>query len=135
MKVKQFLKFIIAVIIFYALLASNIFHIGEKLVPKSIDYTEMNIQEIGQDNEEIGVNTETGHFAADYTININNLCKRIGICDKIQFNGDFSSNEKYIYTKRFDQIVEFIDNNSKQAKPIKDVLSSIEINKDNGDRR
>jgi hypothetical protein len=104
-------------------------------VPKDIDYTEMNIPELGEENEEREVNTETGHFAAGYTINLNNLCKKIGICDKIQFNGDFSSNEKYSYTKTFNKIIDFIDNNSDEATPIKDVLSEIEINKDNGERR
>lgn len=140
MKVNQAIKFIILTAIFYALLSFNVFHIGEKLVPSTQDYTEIYLPE-----EEIPENTpvemdnniqeETGHFAGSSTTNLANLCKRIPICDKIQFQGSFSSTEKYTYTKSITRIVQFIDDNGKENKNIKDVIDTIEISKENGKRR
>lgn len=142
MKVNLIIKFIIATAIFYALLACNIFHIGEFLVPNDKDYSEIYLPEEEQEPEETNseidsddIEEETGHFAWSSATNLANLCKRIPICDKIQFKGSFTSTEKYAYTKGITRIVQFIDDKSTQTKDIKEVIDTIEINKENGKRR
>lgn len=141
MKIHQAIKFIIVTVIFYALLAFNVFHIGEKIAPKNKDYTQTELireQEAEEDMAwEIDNETqqETGHFAWSDVTNLANLCKRMAICDKIQFKGNFSSTEKYTYTKDITRLVQFIHDNGKQSKSIKEVISKIEISKENGKRR
>lgn len=141
MKVNQAVKFIILTAIFYALLAFNVFHIGEKLVPETKDYTEIYLPEEEQIPEDISleidntIQEETGHFAGSSTANLASMCKRIPICDKIQFQGSFSSTEKYTYTKHIIRIIQFIDDNNNSNKDIKDVIDTIEISKENGKRR
>ena len=122
MKLSRVVKFIIAVIVFYAVLASNVFHIGEKLVPDTKDYLESDT-------------IETGHSAADNTSNLEALCNSTNICNKIAFKGDFLSTEKYTYIKSISKILQFIDDNSNENKKIEEGISTIEINKDNGNRR
>ena len=133
MKTKQIIKFIIAVGIFYAFLTFNIFHIGENLVQKNKNYLETN-REQEEQNSEIDT-AQTGHFAGDDVLNLENLCNSTPICEKIQFNGSFTDTEKYTYTKIFNKIIQFIDNNSQEDKQIEEVIDTIEINKENGKRR
>lgn len=139
MKLRRILKFIIATIVFYAFLAFNVFHIGEFLVPTSKDYLESN--EIYQDKEqeyfETGSDTtnETSHFAWDIATNLMNLCESIAICDKIDFKGNFTDTEKYIYTRIISTLIQFIDENSTEEKQMEEVINRIEINKGNGNRR
>lgn len=140
MKTNQIIKFIIAGGVFYALLTFNIFHIGEKLLPEDKNYVESTIPQEEQDieNRYLEIDTpqeESGHFAGNYVTNLENLCKRITICNKLQFKGIFSSIEKYNYTKIVSRIAQFIDDNNKQAKEIQEVINTIEISKENGTRR
>ncbi|MFA6256549.1 MAG: hypothetical protein WC606_05260 [Candidatus Absconditabacterales bacterium] len=139
MNIKTIIKFIIFVAIFYALLAFNIFHIGENLVPSTKDYVETNTPQKNQDGEqtygETDTTAQTGHFAANTTTDLESLCNSINICDKILFKGAFTDNEKYWYTKVVNKIIQFIDNNSNENKQIKEVINTIEINKENGSRR
>ncbi len=141
MKAKTVIKFIIFVAIFYALLAFNVFHIGEKIVPTTKDYVEMNIPTEDVDLEEnyLETNTisqgQTGHFAASTTKNLESLCESINICNKIVFQWNFLDTEKYIYTKIISKVVQFIDDNGNQSNNIKEVINTIEVSKENGDRR
>ncbi|MEI6775107.1 MAG: hypothetical protein WCL18_10480 [bacterium] len=143
MRSKRGIKFIILVAIFYALLAFNVFHIREKLVPRTTDYLKINIPQSPQDSDqdlestylEANTNIQTGHFAANDTTNLENLCNDIAICDKIQFNGDFLDTEKYGYTKIISKIIKFIDDNGSEDKQIQEVINTIEISKENGKRR
>jgi hypothetical protein len=41
MKINQIIKFIMATAICYALLAFNVFHVGEKLMPNTKEYIDM----------------------------------------------------------------------------------------------
>lgn len=140
-KIIIFIKFTVAVIVFYLLLAFNVFHLWEKLVPSSKDYLETNIPQEGKDLEEIYLETgiiqtnQTGHFAASSENIYEYLCNNINICDKIHFNGNFVDTEKYSYTKIVDKIIQFIDDNSDEGKKIEEVISKIDINKENGNRR
>jgi len=135
------IKFAILVIIFYALLAFNVFHLWEKLIPSTKDYLETNTPQIDQNLEDtysegdVIPQVQTGHFAADTQANLDGLCESIGICDKIDFKGSFTDTEKYRYTKTVSKIVQFIGDNGKEDKDIKEVIADIEINKDNGNRR
>lgn len=133
------IKLIIMTIVFYLLLAFNVFHLGEKLAPSTKDYLEMDITQEDEDTEELyletGANMQTGHFAADDTANLESLCESANICDKIQFNGAFTDTEKYGYTKIINKIVQFIDENSDKEKQIEEVIVTIEVNKENGNRR
>ena len=138
---KQIIKFILATGIFYACLAFNVFHIGEKIVPTSTDYVDTDISQTDQDIEDIYLQEDTpiqeqiGHSAASYTNNLDSLCETTLLCDKINYNGIFSNTEKYSYTKVIDKIVQFIDKNSKIKKQIQDTIKTITINKENGNRR
>lgn len=141
MKINQIIKFIIIAIIFYALLAFNVFHLGEKLVPSTKDYTNITTPTENQTIEDIyletwsNTQTQTGHFAANDVANLESLCNNIWICDKINFKWNFTDTEKYTYTKIFSKIVQFIADNSNEDKSIQDVVQNIEISKENGNRR
>lgn len=140
MKINQIIKFIIAIGIFYALLAFNVFHIGDFFVPSTTDYVENSGVQEEQDIEKTYLETDatqiqTWHFAGDNAINLENLCNRIAIYDKIQFKWIFSSTEKYVYTKIISRIMQFIDNNSHKDKQIEEVINNIDISKENGNRR
>ncbi|MEI6672389.1 MAG: hypothetical protein WCL02_03345 [bacterium] len=110
------------------------------MVPSSKDYTQINRPEPDQENEDtynkipISQN-QTGHFAADNEPSINTICESLSICDKINFKGDFSNNDKYEYIKSFSKIIKFIDTNSNEDKNIEDVITDIEISNENGKRR
>lgn len=141
MKFKRILKFLIITGICYLILASNVFHIGEKLLNEETNYLDQDIPQ-NQDIEQIFFeaeknNEQTGHFSAEaiYENIYNNLCKRTIICEKIDFNGEYGTQEKYIYTKATEVLVQHIDTYGTQPKPIKNVLSKIDINKDAGTRR
>jgi hypothetical protein len=43
--------------------------------------------------------------------------------------------EKYTYTKIITKVVQFIDDNGNQNNNIKNVLNTIEVSKENGNRR
>ena len=141
MNIKILIKFIIFVAIFYVLLAYNVFHLWEKLVPNTKDYLDVNIPHKNQDleqqymNNDSRIKEQTGHFAAGNPNDLASLCDSIHICDKIVFNGNFLDTEKYIYTKIIDKIITFIDTNSNQNGKIEDVIGTIEVNKDTGKRR
>jgi hypothetical protein len=140
-KIITLIKFLIITIVFYLLLAFNVFHLWEKLVPSSKNYLETNIVEDNQDLEQIylegnnSLQVQTGHFAASNENIFENLCNSINICDKIHFNGNFINTEKYSYTKIIDKIINFIGNNSNEEEKIEDVVNKIDINKENGNRR
>lgn len=131
----------IFVAIFYACLMLNIFHLGEKLVPSPKDYLEINIPTEDKDLEQqyleidTTTQTQTGHFAASTTNDLESICESTNLCDKITFKGSFTDTEKYRYTKIISKIVDFIDKNAEQDKNIEDVIDSMEISKLNGDRR
>jgi len=141
MRIRQIITFIILVAIFYAALAFNVFHIGDKLVPSGKNYLEINTPEQSQSNEnndgEMGNNKEqTGHFSADNgTTNLESLCTDSIICEKTHFKGTFSDTEKYNYIKSISKITQFIDNNGSEETPIEDVITNIDISKQNGKRR
>jgi len=124
MNYKRIIKFIITTLLFYLLLVSNIFHIGEKLLPTTKDYLE-------NDREEEIENTE--HASANE--NLTSLCQTNTLCDKITFNGKYTTTNKYLYTKAIVDIVTFIDDNTTQEKNIEDTISNITINNQNGTRR
>lgn len=139
MNSKRIIKFIILVAIFYALLACNVFDIGEKIAPSSKDYTQIETlsgEEYQQNSliEENNIST-TGHFATDTKYDLDTLCGSIEICEKIDFNGTFTDEEKYSYTKIISKIVQFIDSYGTQNADIKEVITDIDINKENGQRR
>ena len=135
------IKFIIFVAIFYALLAFNVFNIGERLLPTPTDYIEIDTPEDMQDLERISIEEdnnlqiETGHWVAGNGKMFENLCNRITICEKIYFNGSFIDTEKYNYTRIVDRIVQFINDNGNEDKKMEEVISKIDINKGNGERR
>ncbi|MFA7298875.1 MAG: hypothetical protein WC010_04495 [Candidatus Absconditabacterales bacterium] len=135
------IKFIIFVAIFYALLAFNVFNIGERLLPTPTDYIEIDTPEDMQDLERISIEEdnnlqiETGHGVAGNGKMFENLCNRITICEKIYFNGSFIDTEKYNYTRIVDRIVQFINDNGNEDKKMEEVISKIDINKGNGERR
>ncbi len=139
-KIIILIKFIILTTVFYLLLAFNIFHLGETLVPSSKDYLQENIPQEDQNLEQNYLNidtttkTVTGHFAAS-TANIEDLCASVNICDKITWNGTYTDTDKYAYTKIITKLLGFIDNNSNQNTSIEDVIKRIEINNKNGNRR
>jgi hypothetical protein len=118
MKLQTIIKFIILVAIFYALLAFNIFHLGEKIVPSIKDYLQTNIQIEDKDIEETYFSTtddskDIEHFAARnrYEVMLETICNKINICDKVYFSGDYTLYEKYSYTKAIATLVDFIDKN------------------------
>ncbi len=53
----------------------------------------------------------------------------------MDFIGSFTDKERYTYTKIIGKVVGFISENSQEERPIQDVISSIQIKKDNGNRR
>lgn len=140
-KIIILIKFTVAAVVFYLLLAFNVFHLWEKLVPSTKNYLEVNIPTHDQDLEEnyleIDATTQeqTGHFAADIKATLESLCESIDICDKIDFNWRFTDTEKYTYIKIINKIVQFIDDNSDENKQMENVISTIKINKENGNRR
>lgn len=138
-KISIFIKFIILAAIFYAILAFNVFHLWEKLIPSTKDYLNVNIptgeQNLEEKYFEIDTNTQTAHGAATIETNLSIICDKINICDKLDFKGTFSTIEKYNYTKMIGKIVQFIDDNGTQDKNIKQVITDIKINKDEGSRR
>jgi len=140
-KIITFIKFIILAAIFYVLLVLNIFHLGEKLLPITKDYIEKNITGEDQDLEQTYLErdtttqAQTGHFAANDTVDLGSLCTDTILCEKIYFNGEFTNTEKYIYTKIISKIVRFIDENSNEDKQIEETIDKIDINKENGNRR
>ena len=139
----QTIKFIILVGIFYAFLAFNIFNIAEKLVPSTKDYVNSDIPQTNQNIEATYLETvesgttqgQTGHFAASNATDRESVCNTVDMCNKIEFNGNFNDTEKYTYTKIITKIVQFIDNNSNENQQMQDVISTININKGNGNRR
>lgn len=140
-KLLSLIKFILLVAIFYAFLMLNIFNIGERLVPSAKDYLETNIPTEDKDLEEqyleidTTTKTQTGHFAASTTNDLESICESTNLCDKITFKGSFTDTEKYRYTKIISKIVDFIAKNGNQDKNIEQVINSIEISKVNGNRR
>lgn len=139
MKVKNVIKFIILVAIFYALLAFNVFQIGEKLSPKAKDYTQIPQSIIENDREEetwVDINENiTGHFATTPAMDKASLCNNTNICDKIAFDGVFSDNEKYAYIRILGKIFQFIDKYGTQDQDIRSTIDTIQISKKNGQRR
>ena len=140
-KIIILIKLIIATTIFYAFLAFNIFHLGEILVPSSKDYLQVNIPQTDQNLEQNYLNMDitpqvnTGiHWAAP-TASIDNLCASMNICDKITFNGTYTNTSRYTYLKIITKIIQFIDTNGNQNKKMENVLQSIQINNNNGNRR
>lgn len=130
-----------ATAICYALLAFNVFHVGEKLIPNTKEYIDMPTIQDDKDieqrylEEELTIQEETWHFAANTQRNIDNLCAKIDICEKITFNGDYTDIDRYLYIKIIDKIFTFIDTNGKENKPIKKVINDIQMNKEYGKRR
>jgi len=140
MNTKTIVKFIIATTVFYLFLAGNIFHIGDLLSPKNKDYVDNNIAQEEWTLEEIYFENSTykattGHFSANETTDIADICDSTNICDKIQFNGQFTDTEKYSYIKIINKITNFIDENSNEETPINEVIDIIEISKEHGNRR
>lgn len=121
-------------------MALNVFRLGEKLSPSTKDYLETNApsQDTTIEDEYLEMDTSiqaaTGHGAA-VTLDLDALCEKVGICDKIVFNGTYTTTEKYSYTRIIGKILDFIQKNGDQDKNIKDVITKIEINKENGNRR
>ncbi len=140
-KIITLIKFIAITTVFYLLLVFNVFHVWEKLLPNTKDYVEINTPQSNTDLEQSyleesgNIQPQTWHFAANSQKNLDNLCASINICDKIQFNGNFVATEKYSYIKIIDKILQFIDTNSNEDKQIEDVITNIEINKGNWERR
>jgi hypothetical protein len=136
------IKFFIFVIIFYACLALNLFHIGEKIVPESKEYLNENIptEDISIEDEYFSDTQQEeniSHFVAEtrYEAMLNSLCKRIQVCDKIVLNGEYSIYDKYTYSKAIIRLVDFIGQYGSQKIPIKDVITKVEVNKETGKRR
>lgn len=111
---RDILKFILATIAFYALLASNIFNVGEKIVPMEKDYLRLTptqdtgilttgdryvqeaIQEItASQNTHQSADTQTGN--ADQ-IKFQQICNSNTLaCKKINFEGTYTDKDKYLY--------------------------------------
>lgn len=121
------IKFILIVLIVYAILASNIFGIGQKLVPQNKDYVNQPDITISTTGD---TTTQTGHFAAPTTQDqLDTLCTTVRICDTIDFQGKFSVIEKYNYTKMLSNIIKFIDTHTTYDKSIIPTIKSIAISK------
>ncbi len=140
-KIIILMKFIIITALFYALLAFNIFHLGDIVVPSSKNYLQVNIPQQDQDLEQNYLNMDIPpqvnagiHWAAP-TANIDNLCASMNICDKITFNGIYTNTSRYTYLKIITKIIQFIDTNGNKNKKMEKVLQNIQINNDNGNRR
>lgn len=126
--------------IVYAILASNLFGIGQKIAPSPKDYVnEPDSQSVTQLEKIYLQDDETyeaWHFAPPTTQEqLDAVCDRIHICDTIGFEGKFSIVEKYNYTKIISKIVEFIDNNNTLDKSILPTIKSIDISKKQGEKR
>ena len=140
-KIITLIKLIILTGIFYVLLVFNVFHLGEKLIPSTKDYLKVNVptqDQILEDSyleRDVMTQIQTGHFAAYKKATLESLCESTDICDKIDFNGRFTDTEKYMYTKIINKIVQFIDNNSNEDKQMENVINTIKINKEDGNRR
>lgn len=112
------------------------------MVPKTIDYTQIELPQEEENLENIYLEEietiqtweQTGHFAAS-TNSLEKLCNTIQICDKIEFNGKFSDTDKYNYTKLLGKIITFIDTYGNQEKKISEIITDIQINNENGKRR
>ena len=143
---KAILKFIIATIIFYLVLAFNVFHIGEKLTPEKTgtikDYLKEDVKIENIDIEEeyfstITTNDTSWHFVAEssYERLYQNLCNRANICDKIILNGITSTYDKYAYTRATIALIDFVDNNWSTSTTLKNTIKKIDINKTTWTRR
>jgi len=135
-------KFVVLVAIFYSLLALNVFRIGEVLAPSTKNYLDENMPKENTYIEEeyfsnIPVPTGANHSAAEqrYETMLKTLCNRIGICDKISLNGEFSSYDSFAYTRATIALIEFIDKHGKQETTLKDTIKKININNETGARR
>ncbi|MFA5747646.1 MAG: hypothetical protein WC872_00870 [Candidatus Absconditabacterales bacterium] len=72
----------------------------------------------------------------DYNISIDLICgTNKSLCKKILFNGEYNSEEKYKYSVLIFRIALFIDKYLQVPNKLSNVLETISINKDDGNRR
>jgi len=141
MNIKRAVKFVLLTAVCYLLLAFNVFHIGEKLVPKSKNYLKEHIPSEDKEIEEsffdeISVQLQYhGSAETRYEHMTTTLCKRTKLCDKISLQGTYNAIDTYTYTRGSIALIEFIDQNRSKEKEIKNVIEKIEIYQDTGSRR
>lgn len=141
-------KFILATAIFYAILAFNIFHIGENIIPVEKDYlsaasqAEMMINNTGDQyiqeairDIELQVHGAGENNTGD-KIRIQTIClSNERLCKKIVFESPFSDRQRYIYISTIFHIVNFINEYLSTQQTTEDTLDKIFLNKDSGQRR
>lgn len=143
------IKFIVATAAFYALLAINVFRVGEIIAPAEKDYLnnthqaesvitttwDQYIQDAMQEiqNAQIhGAANETGQTQSKFqTICSSNKT----LCNKIEFAGTYTEKEKFLYLSSIFKIAMFINDNLITQQQTEDTLADIAVNKNTGNRR
>lgn len=134
---------------FYAMLAFNVFHVGEQIVPIEEDYAgstspaeipsatsgEQYIQEAVED-----IQAEQVHQAADAAnqdkMRFQTICNAdSAMCAKVVFEGTYTDKERYLYLGSIFKITNFINKYIATQQKVVDTLTKIAINKEAGKRR
>ena len=141
-------KFIVATAIFYAMLAFNVFHVGESIVPTPKDYLnatsqapttisntgEQYIQDAIQEIQHPihGAATSSNMDKAKFDA----VCKsNTTLCNEVNFESTFSDKDKYVYLAGIFRIANFINNYITTQQKIEDTLQKVAVSNDNGQRR
>ncbi|MCX6822675.1 MAG: hypothetical protein NTX91_01585 [candidate division SR1 bacterium] len=141
------MKFIVATAIFYAMLAFNVFHVGESIVPAEKDYinstsqAETVITSTGDQYIQDAIQTTQNpvHGAAPSSneqSKFDTICSsNTTLCKVIKFESTFTNKEKYIYLSSIFKVVKFINEYLITQQKAEDTLQKISISNDNGQRR
>lgn len=141
-------KFILATAAFYALLAFNVFHVGESIAPAEKDYLDQTSQsqtQITSTGEQYiqdaiqeiqtplhgAATTDSSDKARLKTVCASNRT----LCDTIHFESFFSEKEKYLYLSSIFNVVNFINEYLITQQKAEDTLQKVAISNDKGQRR
>jgi len=143
------IKFLLATAIFYALLALNVFNIGDIISPPEKDYIDETIhaavpadlpgiQYIQEALAEIY--NESWHLSADQESSslgvFEDICALdVVLCRNIYFQWDFTQSEKALYLGSVFAVSQFIDKNIVTNQQLNMTLTQMQINKSEGKRR
>lgn len=144
-------KFVLATIVFYAMLSFNVFRVGELLVPSSKDYLQVDPQLIGTTNDSGAIyiqeaiqeiqSSSQWHGAAsastgEYQSKRQGICNsNTSLCKDISFVGTYTDYEKFLYLWAIFKVANFIHSYLITHQSLDDTLQEIKISKDNGTRR
>jgi hypothetical protein len=141
-------KFILATAAFYALLALNVFNVGESIAPTEKDYlnttsqAETTITSTGEQyiQDAIQEIQTPIHGAATAssgdTARLQAVCgSNRTLCNTVHFESFFSDREKYLYLSSIFNVVNFINKNIITQQKTEDTLQKIAISNDVGQRR